>query len=404
MKVASSPPVLSVEHEEGLLRLRVQLQRLPDPRVQGRVLYPLDEVVFIALCAMICDQDSFTDMEVFGQSQLDWLRTFLPLKHGAPTHDVFRNVFMALKNESLLEVLRACCGQLAGRHVAIDGKAMRGTAEPGAALPAVQVLRAWVSEVGLSAGHLMCREKSNELEALPRLLQSLELKGAVVSIDAMGGHPHIATQLQEAGADYVLALKGNEKNAFESVQGYFQPHDVAELAQGAQAIQSSHEARGHHVHQSTENAHGRFERREVVVCSNLDWFARCWKWPALRSVVRVRRWRTQGSQQTAQPVPETHYYLSSLPPEASRLGEIIRQHWSIENQCHYILDVTFHEDHCQVRQRLCAHNLSILREMALKVLKAHPSKMSVRAKRKRAALDVLYRTEILSLLNSTFSS
>lgn len=404
MKTGVSVPVLSERSHQNLLQLRVRLQRLPDPRVQGRVLYPLDEVVFIALCAMLCDQDSFTDMEVFGQSQEEWLRTILPLKHGAPTHDVFRNVFMVLKHDSLLEVLRDCCGCLEGKHVAIDGKAMRGTAEPGAGLPAVQVLRAWVSEVGLSAGHLLCREKSNELDALPRLLQALELKGAVVSIDAMGGHPHIAAQIQEAGADYVLALKANEKHAFESVQGYFQQHDEQEHSQGEQQTQAAHEARGHEVHQSMESGHGRFERREVVVCSQLDWFAKSWKWSALRSVVRVRRWRTLGSPQAAEPAPETHYYLSSLPPEASRLGELIRQHWSIENQCHHILDVTFHEDHCQVRQRHCAYNLTILRELAAKVLKRHPAKMSVRAKRKRAALDIPFRMEILSLLHSTFSS
>ncbi len=404
MNPADNAPELLVEAQQKLQQLRVRLQRLPDPRVQGRVLYPLDEVVFIALCAMLCDQDSFTDMEVFGQSQLEWLRTILPLKHGAPTHDVFRNVFMALKHESLLGVMRDCCGCLEGKHVAIDGKAMRGTAEPGGGLPAVQVLRAWVSEVGLSAGHVLCREKSNELDALPRLLQAIELQGAVVSIDAMGGHPHIAAQLQEAGADYVLALKANEKHAFESVQGYFQQHDEREHSQTEQQILAAHQAWGHQVHQSVESGHGRFERREVVVCSQLDWLAKSWKWSALRSVVRVRRWRTGRSHQAAEPVPEIHYYLSSLPPEASHLGELIRQHWSIENQCHHVLDVTFHEDHCQVRQRLCAHNLSILRELATKVLKTHPAKMSVRAKRKRAALDILFRMQILSLLHSTFSS
>jgi hypothetical protein len=201
-------------------RLRARFAQLPDCRMPGRILHRIDEVVMIALCSILSDNDAFTDMEAFAKSQLPWLRTFLPLTSGAPSHDVFRNVFMALQPESLLAILSEWCGELNGRQVTIDGKALRGSDSAASGQKMVHVLRAWVSEAGISAGQVLCAEKSNELDALPRLLEALTLKGATVTIDAMGCHPHIAEQIHHAGGDYPANLIGRRRLVLQTRESY----------------------------------------------------------------------------------------------------------------------------------------------------------------------------------------
>lgn len=371
-------------------RLRVRFAQLPDRRMPGRILHRIDEVVMIALCSILSDNDAFTDMEAFAKSQLLWLRTFLPLESGAPSHDVFRNVFMALRPDCLLAILSEWCGELTGMQVAIDGKALRGSDSAASGQKMVHVLRAWVSEAGISAGQVLCAEKSNELDALPRLLEALTLKGATVTIDAMGCHPHIAEQIHHAGGDYVLALKGNQKGALEAVAEHYAQADAL-MTTGALAPAA------HQTVETIELSHGRFEQRVYTVTDDLEWFHKSWKWLGLRTVVRVVRTthRVGTREKLSQ---ETHYYLSSLAPDAGHHAGLVRHHWSVENTCHYTLDVTFHEDDCQVRDRNAAHNLCILRELSAKVLRDHPAKKSMRAKRKLAALDPVFRFSLLSMI------
>jgi predicted transposase YbfD/YdcC len=214
---------------------------------------------------MLSDNGHFTDMGDFAADQLPWLRTFLVLKNGAPSHDVFRNVFMAIKPAAFLSVMNQWCGPLFGKHIAIDGKALRGTYDRSVHKCLVHVLRAWVCDVGLSVEHLVCAEKSNELEALPRLLAAIELKGTIVTIDAMGGHPGIANQIHAAGGDFLLALKGNEKSAFETVKEHFETLDNASV-NGVQPVAQPS------VHETIELSHGRYEHREYEVIGNIDWF------------------------------------------------------------------------------------------------------------------------------------
>ena len=206
--------------------LRVRFAAVPDIRSAGHVLHAIDEVLIIALCSMLSDNDAFTDMEQFARSQMPWLRTFLPMPHGPPSHDVFRNVFMAIKPQALLLLMADWCGDLSSLQIMIDGKALRGTATA-TRQGMVHVLRAWVHEAGLSAGHAVCSEKSNELTALPQLLAMLELKGTLVSIDAMGTHPDIAAQIHEAGGGYLPALKANQKGAMDAVVAHFAELDAA---------------------------------------------------------------------------------------------------------------------------------------------------------------------------------
>ena len=393
MNPALSLLPLSVSQLVALQKLRSLFALLPDSRVSGRVLHRLDEVLMVAFCSILSDNDSFTDMETFATTQMSWLLGFLTLKNGAPSHDVFRHVFMALRPEALVGILQQWCGELGGKHIAIDGKALRGTYDAGAGKCLVHVLRAWVCAEGLSAAQVTCAQKSNELEALPRLLDALQLKGAVVTIDAMACHPAVAEQIIAQGGDYVLALKANQKNTLAAVVEHFEHADAA-------ATPPAH----HQTHETVELSHGRFERREYTAVSNLDWFLKSWKWAGLQSVVRVRRSTHRGGQQSGELLEETHYYLSSLPAEVRRQAALIRGHWAVENSCHWVLDVTFGEDHCQVRDANAAHNLSIVREISAKVLRLHSSKSSLRAKRKRAALDPNFRAELLALILHTFDA
>lgn len=393
MKRPHSDRQLSSSQAAAIESLRQEFSRLPDPRVEGRVRYRLDEVLLIALCAVLSDNDSYTDMEVFAETQLDWLRSFLPLSHGAPSHDVFRNVLMALQPTALVEILQRWSAELSGQHIAIDGKALRGTYDGEAGKCLVHVMRAWISEQGISAGQVTCREKSNELEALPRLLDSLLLKGAVVSIDAMGCQPAIAEQIHAAGGHYMLTLKANQKNTLRAVAEHFE-----------QAEQTAPAPASHHHHLTEELSHGRYERRQYTLCTQLEWFHKSWKWAGLKGVLKVSRSSHRGGQQREALVEETHYYLTSLAEPVEHLAQIIRRHWSVENQCHYILDVTYGEDHSQVRDKNAAHNLSVLREISAKAIKDHPTKASVRAKRKRAALDPSFRAELLAHIPQTFNA
>lgn len=401
MTVSLPPPCPSIApcpvEVAPLARLHELFAALPDARVSGRVLHRLPEVLLVALCAMVSDCEDFTDMGIFAHSQLEWLRRFIPLVHGAPSHDVFRNVFMSLRPEALLEVMQQWVGELGGQHIAIDGKVSRGAKDPATGKSTLHLLRAWVGKASLSVGYAACADKSNELEALPRLLASLQLRGAVVTIDAMAGHPQVAAILHEAGADYVLALKANEKNTFETVKARFaagRPENPGTPWEAEAWLEAA--TRGMN--------RGRYEQRDVVVCRDLAWFDKSWKWPGLQSVIEVRRHTMRQRHSRETPTEEYHYYLSSLPPDAPHLGDLIRAHWSVENQCHHVLDVTYHEDHCQVRDRTAAQNLTMVREIATKFLKASPAKGSLRSKRKRSALDLRFREGVTNLIFQTFGA
>ncbi|MBL9177670.1 MAG: ISAs1 family transposase [Verrucomicrobiaceae bacterium] len=381
-----------------ILRLKELFATLPDARVAGRVLHPLPEVLFTALCAMLSDCEDYTDMGFFARSQLDWLRQFTPLKNGSPSHDVFRNVLLALPADTLLEILALWVGELSGRHIAIDGKVSRGAKDTTTGKSTLHLLRAWVSEAGLSVGQEACLEKSNELEALPRLLAKLQLHGATVTIDAMAGHPEVARLIQEAGAHYILALKANEKEAHQAIIAHFaalRPSQQEQLHAGGSW------AEGCELSLACEQNRGRYERREVVVSRDLGGWPKSWKWAGLQSLICVRRESMRQRHSGEAPAVEMHYYLSSSSASAAELGRLIRNHWSVENQCHHLLDVTYHEDHCQVRDRNAAHNLTLLRELSAKVLKQSGLKGSVRSLRKRCALDPALRTQaVLPILQS----
>jgi len=395
------PPAPAPALQDGPLgpldRLREAFSQLPDTRQAGKVRHRLDEVLMCAFCAVLSDADSFTDMEDFTAAQLPWLRQFLVLEHGAPSHDVFRNVFMMVQPQAMLEILGRWCGALEGMHVAIDGKTLRGTHDAELGRHKVHLLRAWVDARSLSAAQVLCGEKSNEIEAIPRLLAAMCLDGATVTIDAIGTQPPIAAQIHAAGADYVLSLKANQRGALGAVKAAFGDARDAPPLPGEPPLASPPPEGALHT-ETLELSHGRCERRHYQLLGELGWFHKGWKWAGLQAVGKVRR-EVQRSMD-GPPLIEEHYFLCSFKGDVGRFAALVRDHWAVENRCHWVLDVTFGEDHSQVRDRGAAHNFSILRELALKVLRDSPAKMSLRRKRKRAALDPNFRLQLLSAVHA----
>lgn len=359
-------------------RLRRAFASIPDRRQSGKIEHRLDEIFVGSLCAMLCGFCHYTSMAEFFALQLRWLRGFLTLENGAPSHDVIRNAFMAVRPESFAEILAAWAGDLDGVHVAIDGKVQRSALGAGGA---VHVLRAWVDGLSLSAGQVACAAKSNEIEAIPRLLDSLQLKGAIITIDAAGCQTAIAAQIDEAGASYVLALKANQPQALEAVSSHFASNPENLL-----------------YHCAEERSHGRYEKRECSVQPNLLWFDKSWKWHGIECVAHLRRTTVRPDSTGTdgrEAVVENHYYLCSVEPDALRLAALVRGHWGIENRCHWTLDVTFGEDLCGTRDATASRNLSSMREMAIAMLRAHPSKKTLPLKQQQAALDQDFRLALL---------
>jgi predicted transposase YbfD/YdcC len=401
-----------------IMRLREALAALPDSRMPGRVLHPLDEVLTTAFIAVCSGADCFTDMGDFARTNLPWLRKFLPLKFGAPSHDVFRNVFCMVRPagfEPLLDQWAASLPNLAKqsptdpegtaqtapagnsgkprRIIRIDGKSLRGSDSAAAGLPMIHLLRAWVEGSGISVRHIDCSEKSNELANLPALLESLDLEGTLTTMDAAGTYPETAAKIIAGGGDYILALKKNQPEAYAQVESRFGQFDAfrEKHDQAPSLVVEFHEV---------DYSHGRYCERLVEVTpvgpEAGDWFKKDWKWDRLASVIRVTRRTHRGGKQGEELTKEVHYALSSLPPTPTEQAQGIRGHWGVENTCHHVLDVTFNEDHCQVRDRNAAVNLTSFREMAAKALRDFRPKLSIRRKRKLAGYDSDFREELLS--------
>lgn len=360
------------------------LREVPDPRVDRRKLHSLPDVLCIAICALLCGADSFEDMEVFGHAKQDWLETFLDLPHGIPSHDTFNRVFAALDPEQFLDCFirwtQSLRTAVAQELVALDGKALRRALNQGDC-PKV-VVSAWAVESGLSLGQLKVTDKSNEITAVPQLLRVLELSGCIVTLDAMGCQKNIAKEIQEADADYVLALKGNQGTAFAEVKSFLDD-----------AIQRNEK---HLVTTATvDKGHGRLEERRYWQSEQLAWFADRAEWEGLRSVGVVESIRTVHGQETL----ERRYYLSSLTNDAVRFARAVRGHWSVENQLHWVLDVNFNEDQSRARSGHADENLATLRRWALNLIKAdhQKSKRSLKGRMKAAGWDNRYLLHLLGI-------
>ena len=360
------------------------LRELPDPRVERTKLHKLEDILVIAICALLCGADSFEDMEVFGDAKEEWFRTFLELPHGIPSHDTFNRVFAALDPEQFLESFmkwtQSMRKAVPQEIVALDGKALRRALDQGQT--AKVIVNAWAADNGLVLGQQKVEDKSNEITAVPELLRRLELAGCIVTLDAMGCQKEIAKQIHEADADYVLALKGNQGTAFAEIKNYL---DEAIERKEKELV----------LVEKADKGHGRLETRRYWQSGKIDWFADRDRWENLRSVGVVESVREIGQQRSV----ERRYYLSSLPVEIETFAKAVRSHWLIENQLHWVLDVHFREDQSRARKKHAAQNLATLRRWALNLIKAdqQKNKRSLKGRQKAAGWDNRYLLHLLGI-------
>jgi predicted transposase YbfD/YdcC len=357
--------------EPGLI---AYFELLEDPRMERRRRHNLPDILVIALCTLLCGGESFNDMEDFGKAKEDWLRTFLELPGGIPSHDTFNRVFAAIDRKQFMDCFVRWTQSLRRavhrEIVALDGKALRRARQRNDSLP--YVVSAWARENGLVLGQVKVDEKSNEITAVPELLQVLALEGCIVTLDAMGCQKKIAEAIIDRQADYVLALKGNQGTVHEEVKDFLDDLAGRPAAAGPRT----------QVFQEVDKDHGRIETRHYWQSDDLEWFADRPLWKGLQSVGRVEATREIGGQTTV----ERRYYLSSLPLDAECFARAVRGHWGVENSLHWVLDVNFGEDDSRARNRNSAENLALLRRLALNLIQKETSnpKRSIRRKIKYA--------------------
>ena len=365
---------------------------LPDPRMNRTRDHKLLDILVIGLCSLLTGGEGFNDMALFGKTRYGWLKTFLELPHGIPSHDTFNRVFSALDPGSFLECfvrwVQGICPALTGEVVAIDGKALRRALDEGVSIP--YIVSAWATQHGLALGQVKVDDKSNEITAIPELLRALEVRGCIVTIDAMGCQKDIAAQIIDQKADYVLALKGNHATIHEEIQAFF-ADAVAPCATQAAPTVAPHTL---DFFQTLDKDHGRIETRRYWQSADLKWLEDKKLWKGLRSLGMVESVRRLKGRTTI----ERRYFLSSLPLDAATFAKAVRGHWGVENALHWSLDVTFREDQSRARARHAGQNLATLRRIALNLLKKTPRpKVSQRQKRILAALDLSFLEEILGI-------
>lgn len=359
---------------------------IEDPRIERTKEHLLLDILTIAILAVICGADGWVGMETYGKAKYQWLKTFLALPNGIPSHDTFARVFARLDPEQLqgcfLNWVRSVSRLTEGEVIAIDGKTVRRSYDEGKAKGAIHMVSAWASQNRLVLAQRKVDDKSNEITAIPELLKVLDLNGCIVSIEAMGTQKAIAQQITVQGGDYVLALKGNQGNLFEDVQQLFQ---WAHL-QGFRDIE-------HDFYETLNAGHGRIEKRRCWTLGQVEGLIDAEQWAQLASITMVESLR-QCEGKTSR---EVRYYISSLPPDAQRLAASIRTHWSIENPLHWVLDVAFQEDECRIRNGHAPENFAILRHLAVSALNQESTaKVGIKNKRLRAGWDNDYLLKVLA--------
>ena len=371
--------------QTGMTSIHKYFQDITDPRVKNRSTHLFMEILIIALLATLAGAENFNDIALFAKSKEAWLCTFLALPGGIPSHDTFNRFFSSILPEEFSKCFIAWTQALAQKIegvVAIDGKTLRSSFDSASQTSALHMVSAWSVENELVLGQIRTAAKSNEITAIPLLIAMLDLKGAIVTIDAMGCQKDIAQSIQNAGADYVLALKGNQGNTLESAKFIFE----WEEKNGFHGVFNTQ-------YETMDKDHGRIETRKAysIDVTGMEEFK---EWPGLESVTKIISIREIIGQGTTE---EIRYYLSSLPADAEKIGPAVRSHWGIENSLHWILDVNFQEDRARNRKDHSAENMAILRHMVLNLIKKErSSKTSVRGKRLKASWSDDYLLTLLS--------
>lgn len=349
---------------------------LDDPR-DDNARHALNELLMIALCAVLCGAEDCSDMALFGRAKEGFLRQFLRLRHGIPSHDTFSRVFRLLDpqqfHDSFLRFMRRFAKTVAG-VVAIDGKTLRHSFDRASGQSPLHLVSAWAAEQRLVLGQLAVDGKSNEITAVPKLLAMLSLKGTIITADALNCQRGIAEQVLAQGGDYVLALKGNQGCLHADIRLFLDDPRVKPDS----------------THTTVDADHGRIETRTALVSSDVAWLSHH-RWPGLAAIGKLTRSRQSAGKTTT----ETAYYLLSAPFTAERFGAVARHHWGIENSLHWVLDVTMNEDQTRNRKDNGPHNLALLRRLALNLARLEPTKGSMKGKLKRAGWDDAFLTQLL---------
>jgi len=348
---------------------------LPDPRQAGKVIYPLDEVLLLCLLAVLAGAETFVDVALFGEKKLNLLRRFRPFRDGTPSHDQLGDIFATLDAVKFQHCFVSWVASLTGAAaevIAIDGKTVRRSFQKKGAKAPIHMVSAFAARQRLVLGQVKVAEKSNEIVAIPALLDMLAIEGAIVSIDAMGCQRDIAEKIVAKKADYVLALKGNQGTLRQDVELFA----AEQKANGFKDTQVSR-------HQTVDGDHGRIETRTYTAFHDIDWLKERHDWPGQNGVVMVESTREIGDKIER----ETRFYITSLVWLANQLGPVIRSHWAIENSLHWVMDMIFRDDECRIRTEHAPANFTTLKHMAHNLIRKAPGKPSFRAKRKIAAWD-----------------
>jgi predicted transposase YbfD/YdcC len=362
---------------------------LKDPRAKSAKRHELLDIIIIAVSSIICEAETWVDIAEFGRSKFAWFKSFLPLPHGIPSHDTFGRVFALLNPEEFIRCFRLWAEGLrevlGGQLVNIDGKTLRGAHDVASGKTPLNLVSAWVSANHLVLGQIKVKDGSNEITAIPPLLKVLALKGCIVTIDAIGTQKEIASEIRNQGADYVLALKGNQGLFYEGVVESFK-----------EGLKTNFKDIAHDCYETLDKDHGRIETRRYWTIHDVDYlkyFDPLGEWQDLKSVGMVEAERIIQGEVTK----ETRYYISSLSGEAKELGRAVRGHWGIENSLHWVLDVAFREDHSRVRKGYGAENMAALRRLAINLIQGEPTfRKSVKGRRLKACWDESYLLKLLT--------
>jgi len=375
---------MDVDAPRGLLRA---FESLEDPRMDRTKEHSLPDILGIAICAVICGADGWTQMEMFGQSKQKWFHTFLDLPNGIPSHDTFRRVFNLLDPDAFEKCFMAWIDELAlaseGRLIAVDGKTIRRSLDAANGKAPVHMVSAWCDANQMVLGQLATDAKSNEITAIPKLLKLIDVSKAVVTIDAMGCQKQIAKTIIDEKGDYVLQLKGNQGGLHEETVQLFDEC----LRDDCLGIKYT-------TAQTVNGGHGRIEERTIWATEDVSWFAERKKWKNLRSLIRVQRKRTVDGETSN----EYHYYISSLPAgDPEGLLGYIRGHWSVENRLHWCLDISFADDDRRIRTGHGAENFARLARLALNLLKAERTlRVGIKSKRLNCGWNHNYLLKVLT--------
>jgi predicted transposase YbfD/YdcC len=363
---------------------------LEDPRAEHLTDHKLIDIIMIAICAVICGAETWTDIELFGNERLDWLRQFLELENGIPSHDTFGRVFAGIDAEQFqvcfASWVQAVFHATKGQVIAVDGKQARRSHDRTNGKHAIHVISAWATANHLVLGQRKVDEKSNEITAIPELLRLLDVSGCIVTIDAMGCQTEIAEQIIDQEADYVLTVKENQGHLYEDIDLFFQL-----------AHQNDFQKVNYTFDRTVNKGHGRIETRQCWAISgedSLQFLRDHEQWKGLRTIAKVNSQRQVKSKITI----ETRYYISSLPNDAKKILQAARSHWGVENSLHWVLDVAMGEDDSRIRKDNAPENMAALRRIALNLLKQEKTlKRGIQGKRLKAALSPDYLLKVLTV-------